>query len=293
MKVELEVGLEGLEGPVVVDPGWSATGSMATPRYWHTATLLPNGKVLVAGGTESRGTGHRVASAELYDPATGTWSATGSHGLARADHTATLLPNGKVLVAGGDAAVLAPRHGGGVRPGHGHLEHHRLHGYRALRHTATLLPNGKVLVAGGSAADSSLASAELYDPATGTWSATGSMATARVLATRRRCCPMARCSSQEGTRPRTPRERRSCTTRPRAPGARRARMASPRYWHTATLLPNGKVLVVGGTRWLRAALASAELYDPATGTWSGTGALGRAARVPHGDAAADRARCWW
>src|SRR5947207_14649143 len=74
------------------------TGSLATARYFHTATLLPNGKVLVAGGD---GNGHSQESAELYDPASGTWTATGSLSAASTDHTATLLPNGKVLVAGG------------------------------------------------------------------------------------------------------------------------------------------------------------------------------------------------
>ena len=77
---------------------WSATGSLGTARDDHTATLLPNGKVLVAGGENGSGA---LASAELYDPATGTWSATGSLATARDYHTATLLPNGKVLVAGG------------------------------------------------------------------------------------------------------------------------------------------------------------------------------------------------
>ena len=77
---------------------WTATGSLATARYHHTATLLPNGKVLVAGGFDGSG---YLASAELYDPASGTWTATGSLATARDYHTATLLPNGKVLVAGG------------------------------------------------------------------------------------------------------------------------------------------------------------------------------------------------
>ena len=75
---------------------WTKTGSLATARASHTATLLPNGKVLVAGGGVPR-----LASAELYDPASGTWTATGSLATARYAHTATLLPNGKVLVAGG------------------------------------------------------------------------------------------------------------------------------------------------------------------------------------------------
>src|SRR5438067_2238880 len=75
-----------------------STGSLGTPRSNHTATLLPNGQVLVAGGEESNGF---LTSAELYDPASGTWSATGSLAAARWGHTETLLPNGKVLVAGG------------------------------------------------------------------------------------------------------------------------------------------------------------------------------------------------
>src|SRR5437588_39524 len=75
----------------------AAVGSMTTPRIGHTATLLPSGKVLVAGG----GGGVLLAQAELYDPATGTWSPTGSMAIARSGHTATLLPSGKVLVAGG------------------------------------------------------------------------------------------------------------------------------------------------------------------------------------------------
>jgi hypothetical protein len=85
---------------------WTASGSLATARYGHTATLLPNGQVLVAGGFAPGG---RIASAELYDPASGSWTATGSLGAAREFHTATLLPNGNVLVAGGfgTSAVLA------------------------------------------------------------------------------------------------------------------------------------------------------------------------------------------
>jgi len=121
------------------------TGSLATARYFHTATLLPNGKVLVAGGA----IGYTpLASAELYDPATGTWTATESLHTARFFHTATLLPNGKVLVAGGagngylaSAELYDPATETWTATG-------SLHTARDL-HTATLLPNGKVLVAGG------------------------------------------------------------------------------------------------------------------------------------------------
>jgi hypothetical protein len=73
------------------------TGSLATAREAHTATLPSNGKVLVAGGWN----GSALATAELYDPATGTWTATGSLVTSRWYHRATLLPNGKVLVEGG------------------------------------------------------------------------------------------------------------------------------------------------------------------------------------------------
>ena len=88
----------------VYDPAtelWSSTGNLGTARSLHTATLLPSGKVLVAGGNSRFG---RLNSTELYDPATGIWMATGSLGTARFRHTATLLPSGKVLVAGGQGS---------------------------------------------------------------------------------------------------------------------------------------------------------------------------------------------
>jgi len=209
---------------------FSNTGSLVEGRFTHTATLLPNGKVLVAGGYNHLGV--PVASAELYDPASGTWTATGNLGGARGYHTATLLPNGKVLVSGGrdalnvslaSAELYDPASGtwmatGSLATAHGFL------------HTATLLPNGKVLVVGGrDGNEHTLASAELYDPASGTWTATGSLATGH---------------SQ----------------------------------HTATLLVNGKVLVAGGANDTNSALRSVELYDPASGTWTVTGDLGIARR---------------
>src|SRR5436190_6260719 len=79
---------------------WTATDDLGTPRTYHTATLLPNGEVLVAGGT-SNDLITSLASAELYDPIARTWTATGSMTTARGIHTATLLPSGQVLVAGG------------------------------------------------------------------------------------------------------------------------------------------------------------------------------------------------
>jgi N-acetylneuraminic acid mutarotase len=85
---------------------WTVTGSMNTPRDSHTATLLPNGGVvLVAGGEELVNNSFVIfSSAEIYNPFTGTWTKTSSMSAARATHTATLLPNGQVLVAGGDGS---------------------------------------------------------------------------------------------------------------------------------------------------------------------------------------------
>ena len=152
----------------------------ASPPHalFHTATLLPNGKVLVAGGYD--GNSVALASAELYDPASGTWTATGSLATARDGHTATLLPNGKVLVAGGlDSSQVAFASAELYDPASGTWTATGSLATARYIHTATLLPNGKVLVAGGLTAAALLASAELYDPASGTWTATGSLATAR------------------------------------------------------------------------------------------------------------------
>ena len=156
---------------------WSATGSMVWGRYRHTATLLPNGKVLVSGGFTDGYERSAIASAEVYDPASGTWSATGPMATARGRHTATLLPNGKVLVAGGS--------NGGIAIASAEIYDPALGTWSAIAPmassrelaTATLLFNGKVLISGGNGTNPS--SAEVYDPAAGTWSVAASMAAAR------------------------------------------------------------------------------------------------------------------
>ena len=163
---------------------WSATGTMNTIRGSHSATLLLNGMVLVAGGYTTNGNSY-TATAELYNPTSGTWTPTGSMHTSRAEHTATLLPNGKVLVVGGiygsggynssTAELYDPATGtwtvtGSLNTGR-------------RNHTTTLLPNGKVLVAGGfnDPFTSAYSSVELYDPALGTWSITGSLHVGRYL----------------------------------------------------------------------------------------------------------------
>jgi len=158
---------------------WAKTGSLNTTRAGHSATLLPNGQVLAAGG---EGTTGFLNSAELYDPSKGKWTVTGSMASSRLGHSAALLPNGLVLVAGGignitDTGVVTvtataelynPSTGQWTATG-------SLNTARYGAGTA-LLQDGEVLVAGGvNPMDGTLASAELYDPTKGTWKNTGSM----------------------------------------------------------------------------------------------------------------------
>ena len=120
---------------------------MTTAREYHTATLLPDGRVFVTGGDDSF---NIFSSAELYDPATRTWTATGSLGNARRQHTATLLPDGKVLAAGGqDGGSTTTATSELYDPITGTWTATGSLGVARTVHTATLLANEKVLVAAG------------------------------------------------------------------------------------------------------------------------------------------------
>ena len=149
---------------------WTVTGSMIEARSWQSATLLPDGRVLVAGGMGSTGSGgdevvFLMDSAELYDPDTGTWTATGSMIEARHNYTATRLSDGRVLVTGGglaSAELYDPDSGTWTATAS------MIEGRSG--HTATLLSDGTVLVAGGyinTGSGGSTPSAELYDPGSG------------------------------------------------------------------------------------------------------------------------------
>jgi len=184
---------------------------MAVGRFLHTATLLQNGKVLIVGGALTSAS-DPVPTAEVYDPATGTFAMTGAMATARAQHTATLLTDGRVLIVGGTTSTgtgdLQPTATAEVYdPSTGSFSVTRSMAEARTYHTATLLPSGKVLVAGGGNENST---AEVYDPATGSFSIADGMHVGRS-------------------------------------------------GHTATLLPNGSVLVAGGG--IFTGLASAELYQ--------------------------------
>lgn len=212
------------------------TGELMAPRFLHTAALLANGKVLLAGGGAELGLkSGGQNSVEIYDFADGRFSAVGKLTQGRYRHTATLLESGRVLIAGGfggsparivnslqERSTVAEAelydHLTGVFNNSG-----KLVVPRAI-HTATLLKNGKVLVVGGQNNGVVLSHAEVYDPTSSAFSETG-------------------------------------------------RLANERQFHTATLLKSGKVLIVGGMGTGGIPIASAELYDPRSGKFRTTGSL--------------------
>jgi hypothetical protein len=250
---------------------------MTTGRVFQTATLLSDSRVLILGGY-GPASNKALASAELYDPKTGTFSATGSMSTAISSITATLLADGRVLVAGGafpnldSFEIYNPKTGqfsatgSPVSPRAGE--------------TATLLRDGRVLVAGGNSNQMELASAELYDPATGEFSVTGSMIAGRRLHTATLLSDgrvlIAGGSTMSG-QPLTsaelydPATGRFATTGSMTT-TRSGSISTSRSCFTANLLLDGRVLFAGGNDG-SATLASAELYDPKTGTFSATGSM--------------------
>jgi hypothetical protein len=268
--------------PCIATPfQWEFTGSMNHPRAYHTATntatLLYDGRVLVAGGAGPRPGAFPypgLAGAELYNPATGNWTVTGNLNDGRLLHTATLLSDGRVLVAGGwpDHTDRGPLSSAELyNPATGNWT--RTVGMHVVRvgHTATMLYNRRVLVVGSQRGDPN--SAELYDSTAANWILTGSTNTPRFgyhTATLLLNKMVLITGGYDGLNHVTPRAELydpvagTWTTT--------GSLATERHDHTATLLPNGKVLVAGGEN-DAGILASAELYDPATGNWTPTGSL--------------------
>jgi hypothetical protein len=161
----------GLRYPLLVDPPWTSTGSLAVPRSGHTATRLVDGRVLVVGGASS--------IAELYDPGTNSWSTTGSLSTPRGAASAALLNSGMVLVSGGSASGSNLATAELYNPASGTFSKTGNMSTARSRHTASTLVDGRVLVAGGSTSSGATAACELYSPALGTFANADSLASAR------------------------------------------------------------------------------------------------------------------
>ena len=254
--------------------------AMNSARAGHTATVLNNGRVLIVGGTN--GPKDYPHLAELFDPQTNTFQQGIPGYTARAGHTATLLNDGRVLVAGGAglSGVLAsaflydPKTNTiAVVPG-------SKSGLAALNsmtvartgHTATLLSDGRVLLVGGTDGSATLATAEVYDPATNKFTATGSMAETRSghTATMLSDKLVLIAGGATGSASHDSAELYDPST---GKFAATGTMTDARSGHAATLLPNGQVLITGGVNGL-GTLPSAELYDPATGKFAPTVSMG-------------------
>ncbi|MEO8217797.1 MAG: kelch repeat-containing protein [Acidobacteriota bacterium] len=245
------------------------TGDMITARSGHTATLLLDGRVLLAGGGTS--------SAEIYDPSTGTFTATGSMNESRQSHSATLLPDGNVLIAGGrgdsSAELYVPKTGTFTVTGSMIDDQ--------FGHSATLLRNGKVLIAGGERKGPpwpTAAAAELYDPITGKFSLLGSYAGSGLFFSGGPIWPTANMLPDgrvllAGENP--PEIYDPATeTFALSGGMTEGVFQYGMYWHTATSLRDGTVLVSGGNDdWTCGGLANAEIYDPSSGTFKATGKM--------------------
>jgi hypothetical protein len=252
----------------VGNTGFTLTGSSTNVRFDHTATLLGNGQVFIAGGCSTNDWDYSlVDQTELFNPATGTFQSGDK--LARCGHTATLLQNGDVLFAGGivdapDFTATAEL----LKAGNGSLQPTGSMRVGRYSHTATVLQDGRVLISGGYVRSGTPATqtAELYDPASGAFTPVGDMRMARAghsatpLPNGKVLITGGGVADAEIFDPAT-------NTFVAAGGTSSSSVS------TATILAGGRVLVTGERTPDGSAAAAAELYDPATGTFTPTGTM--------------------
>jgi hypothetical protein len=259
-----------------VSHAFTLVGNMTVPRNQHTDTLLPNGQVLLAGGSTDA---VFLRSAELFDPTSNTFAATGSMSLARKSHTATLLQdNINVLITGGKSATGDLTSAEMYSSSTGQFRTNPPNAMNQGRslHTATLLPNGQVLVAAGRHGATPLKTAELYNPTTQTFAFTGMLNVQR----KRHAATLlqdgtvlveggASVSNGQPVDVGTPTAEIYTpslgTWANHPPGD----MSTGRTEHTATLLPDGTVLVCGGI----SEILPSDLYNPTSESFSTTGGL--------------------
>lgn len=254
---------------------WTAAGAMATTRVDHSATLMTDGRVLVSGGIKGSIPSETLASAEIYDPAANSWSVAAPMVDSRSRHTATVLGDGRVLAVGGFSVSIGERGLVVGQPTDAEIYDPLTNKWSTTppmaryrrEHTATLLGDGRVLVA-GSQDDLTFNSTEIYDPASNQWVAAAPMTSGRALHGAVRLAngqvlvvggisqgqnsPAIELASAEVYNPSTNRWRAV------------ASMAQARTSETATVLGDGRVLVLGAGF----ARGRPELYDPARNSWS-------------------------
>jgi len=267
LKVSFALLLLSVTAALAQSPGtFTTTGGMSMPRSSHTATLLPNGRVLIAGGSPGFGSTVGTNGADLYDPASGQFTTTRGMTTTRAWHTATLLPDGRVLIVGDSNAELYDPLTG-IFTGTGAMVRGK------PCHSATLLGSGIVLIAGGGSTfrnpPSDIFRAELYDPATGNFAATGAYAT-EFPNDGFSFCPIATLLTDgrvliawAGSLP---------FVDIYDPGTGKFIQAGPHplawlHQFTATLLMNGQVLLAGGENEDFGPSNKAAVYDPSTRTF--------------------------